>query len=194
MDNTSGNRKYMAILGISRELFWKYGFRKVTVEEICREAGTSKMTFYRFFPNKVELAKTVLNLFYEESMVKFREIINGNYSPSEKMRMMIEMKLEGANQISDEFIQDIYLGGTPEMTSFMEGRIKYFLNETLKDFERGKEEGWLRQDLNVPAFIYFSQQMTTFLNDKELKKFFKSTPDLIMELANLLVYGIIPNK
>ena len=49
--------KSLDILNTARQLFWKHGIRRVSVEEVCREAGVSKMTFYRSFPNKIELAK-----------------------------------------------------------------------------------------------------------------------------------------
>ena len=44
----------------ARELFWKHGIKRITVEEICSEAGISKMTFYRNFKNKVEIAERVV--------------------------------------------------------------------------------------------------------------------------------------
>ncbi|MBN1927463.1 MAG: helix-turn-helix transcriptional regulator, partial [Prolixibacteraceae bacterium] len=47
------------ILQSAKKLFWKYGIRKVSIDEICREAGVSRMTFYRLFKNKIELAKVV---------------------------------------------------------------------------------------------------------------------------------------
>ena len=75
MKDFRNNKKYMAIIQTSRELFWKYGFRRVTIDEICREAKTSKMTFYRFFPNKLELARTVFDMVADEGLRKFREIL-----------------------------------------------------------------------------------------------------------------------
>ncbi|MDH5400751.1 MAG: TetR/AcrR family transcriptional regulator, partial [Cyclobacteriaceae bacterium] len=60
MTDITQNRKYQAIFETAKELFWKYGIRRVTIEEICKEAGVSKMTFYKFFPNKVALANTIL--------------------------------------------------------------------------------------------------------------------------------------
>ena len=54
------NKKYKQIIATSKELFWKFGIKRVTVEEICSQAHVSKMTFYKFFPNKIELAKIIL--------------------------------------------------------------------------------------------------------------------------------------
>jgi AcrR family transcriptional regulator len=55
------SKKEVAILKAGREFFWKYGFRKVTVDEICKAAGVSKMTFYRYFKDKATLAKTIFD-------------------------------------------------------------------------------------------------------------------------------------
>ncbi len=59
MSNLENNEKYKDILETGQELFWKFGFRRVTIEEICKEAGISKMTFYKYFSNKMDLAITI---------------------------------------------------------------------------------------------------------------------------------------
>ena len=40
------NKKKQSIIKASRDLFMRYGIKRVTVEEICETAGVSKMTFY----------------------------------------------------------------------------------------------------------------------------------------------------
>jgi AcrR family transcriptional regulator len=32
----------------ARELFWKHGFKKVTIDEICKKANVSRKTYYTF--------------------------------------------------------------------------------------------------------------------------------------------------
>jgi len=49
---TTSNPKREQILTTGKELFWKFGFKRVTIEEICKEAGVSKMTYYKFFTTK----------------------------------------------------------------------------------------------------------------------------------------------
>lgn len=56
------NKKYKALLEAGKKLFCKHGFRRVTIDEICREAGASKMTFYKWFDNKTEFAKTIFQM------------------------------------------------------------------------------------------------------------------------------------
>ena len=38
----------------------------MTIEEICGEAKVSKMTLYKFFPNKIELAKVILKKVFDD--------------------------------------------------------------------------------------------------------------------------------
>ncbi|MCX6327776.1 MAG: TetR/AcrR family transcriptional regulator [Bacteroidia bacterium] len=194
MENFKNNKKYIAILNTSRELFWKHGVRRVTVEEICREAKTSKMTFYRFFPDKIELAKKVLDLFYEESLLNFRKIIRDDSSASVKMQKMIQMKLEGSNEISNEFIQDFLISANLGLTSYFEEKLKVIWAAGIKEFKLGQDEGWIRKDLNIEFLFFFSQKIIPVLNDKDLLNLFSSPQDLIVEVANLIIYGIAPKE
>ena len=42
----------------------------MTVEEVCREAAVSKMTFYKYFQNKVELVRTIRDNWVEEGSMR----------------------------------------------------------------------------------------------------------------------------
>lgn len=45
---------------VARELFYKQGIRATGVEELCRVAGTTKISLYRAFPSKDELVAAIL--------------------------------------------------------------------------------------------------------------------------------------
>lgn len=44
--------KQRELIETAAQLFFKHGFKRVTVEEICRTAKVSKVTFYRYFAAK----------------------------------------------------------------------------------------------------------------------------------------------
>jgi len=67
MDNMSHPKREL-VLKTGKELFWKFGFKRVTIEEVCKEAGISKMTFYKFFTNKIDLVKIIMNDILQESL------------------------------------------------------------------------------------------------------------------------------
>jgi AcrR family transcriptional regulator len=194
MEDFKNNKKYRAILHKARELFWKYGFRRVTIEEICREAKTSKMTFYRFFPNKPELARTVFDHEAEEGLQKFKKILKEDSTPSQKMEKMLKMKLEGTNDISNEFLKDFYNNPELGLSGYIEEKTRVIWAEILGLFKDGQKEGWIRKDMKVEFLFDFLQRSTTMITDKELLKLYDSPQDLIMDLANFFVYGISPRE
>jgi AcrR family transcriptional regulator len=65
------DQKLREILIAAKELFWKHGFKRVSIEEVCREANVSKMTFYKHFKNKIELIKYLLNFIFDISVKNY---------------------------------------------------------------------------------------------------------------------------
>ena len=47
-------QKHTRLFEAAEPLFVRYGYRKTTVEEICRSAGVSKRTFYDLFRDKAD--------------------------------------------------------------------------------------------------------------------------------------------
>ena len=186
----SSNPKRNQILLTGKELFWKFGFRRVTIEEICKEAGVSKMTFYKFVPNKMELAKTMLDNLFEESLTKIRKLQEEHESPDKTLRKILLLKAEGSREISEEFIKDLYANPEGELKSFMEEKTGIWFAEIIKVYEKGKEDGWVRKDLNVPFLMLFTQKILDIITEDEMLHYFDSSQALIMEITNLLVYGI----
>ncbi len=87
--------KYQAILKTAQTLFWKHGIKRVSVQEICKTAGTSKMTFYKFFDNKIALAKTILDLIYQKEWEEYIAIMEEDIPYPEKVKKTI---LAGSKQ------------------------------------------------------------------------------------------------
>jgi hypothetical protein len=192
MEGPEKNKKYISVLDASRKLFWKHGVRRVTIEEICREANVSKMTFYKFFPNKIELAKKVLDRYYDEGLVTFRNITRADTTAAEKFRQMIQMKIEASDEISHEFIQDLFVNNKEELFSYFETKLKFIYGEGVKEFKTGQEKGWIRKDLNVEFMFFYFQKTSAFLAGDEVLAKFSSPQEMIIEVSNLLIYGMTP--
>lgn len=191
---TTSNPKKIQILATGKELFWKFGFKRVTIEEICKAAGVSKMTFYKFFPNKIDLAKTILDNVFDESILKIRRISIEHESTDKTLRRLMQMKSEGSRDISEEFIKDLYANPDAGLKSYMEEKTNSMFAEITGIYEKGKEDGWIRKDLNIPFFMTFTRKLIPIYSDDEILHFFDSSQELIMEITNLFVYGVSPHK
>ena len=190
---TTSNPRRKQIIATGKELFWKFGFKKVSVEEICRSAGVSKMTFYKFFPNKLELARTILDEIFDESIQRVRRISDEHESTAKTLRKIMQMKSEGSRDISEEFIKDLYASPDTGLRTFMEEKTNSMFAEITRIYEKGKEDGWIRKDLNIPFFMTFTRKLIPIYSDDEILHFFESSQELIMEITNLFVYGVSPH-
>lgn len=186
------NKKYLSLHATGKELFWKHGFRRVSVEEICRKSGVSKMTFYKYFPNKFELAKTVFRNVVDEGMVQFNNLMEADIPVDEKMRKLILFKIENSNSLSKEFLQDFYLGAEPELGRFVEETTAGAWNELLEKYRTAQDRGIFRNDFKPEFLLKISYKLVEMLEDESLYKLYDTPQDMIMEFTNFMVYGISP--
>ena len=59
------------IINSARELFIKYGIKKVSMNEIAKNAGVTKKTVYSYFVNKADL----INYFIKDELNNMRHIV-----------------------------------------------------------------------------------------------------------------------
>ena len=190
-EKTSSQTK---IMDAGRELFWKHGFRRVSIDEICNCASISKMTFYRYFPNKADLAKAVYDRVLAEGYEKFRTIMNDDSSPEEKIHQFLLLKMEGTNELSQEFVTDFYSSKETGLKEYVQAKISEMWKDIIGDIRKAQQKGIFRKDFNPEMFYYTWQKFTDILEDKNIQKLYNNTQDMVMDLINLLTYGIAPHK
>lgn len=188
------SKKQLELLKVVRELFWKHGFKRVTIEEVCQKAGVSKMTFYRFYPNKIELAKAVYDEEVNKGVQKFKAILAEDIAPPEKIRKILFMKLEGANDVSQEFIKDFYSSPELGLKTYIEEKTKSLWNEMLNDFRQAQQDGLFRKDFKPEFLLNLSSHLTGMLFDEKLLQLYNTPQELIMEISNFCIYGIAPHE
>lgn len=187
--------KHKLLLEVGRTLFWKYGFKKVSIQEICNEAGISKMTYYRSFEDKIELAKAVFDKEVEKGITTFKQIIEDKTSsPAEKVKRIIAIKQEGVSGISKEFLKDFYGSDETGLKSYIEEKTRETWAKMVDDFKKAQKKGVFRKDMKPEFLIFLSMKVAELLNDQQLNALYKSPQDLLTELSNFFAYGVSANR
>ncbi|MFC2116332.1 TetR/AcrR family transcriptional regulator [Bacteroidota bacterium] len=188
------NQKLIHILETSRELFWKHGIKRVSIEEICQEASVSKMTFYKNFKNKNELVMEIINRIYDDAVKRYRDLMDQDIPFEQKVRESLLMKMEGIDRMSQEFFNDYYLHADPEMSAFVQEKVSENLGMIIGDYLEAQKKGEIRKDINPKFILYFMNQMMEMMKDEKLESFYKDPQEMIMELLNFFFYGIMPRN
>lgn len=188
------SEKYNDILSTGKELFWKHGIKRVSVEEICREAGVSKMTYYRFFSNKNDLAETILKNMFDENMEKYCELMDSDIPFEEKVKKQILLKFEGTKDFSPELVKDIFNNPGSELYNYWKSRADEALKLVMDYYSKAQKSGDIRKDIKPEFIIYFSNKMFEMISDENYMKMYESTQDAVMEMINMFFYGILPHE
>jgi len=106
-EKTKRKSKRQVILAAAEDLFTRFGAKRVSVEEICRAAGSSKMTFYRYFKDKTDLVKTIHDELVERSFTTFDEINARSIPFVEKIELMGLWKQQYMSKLDAGFFKEL---------------------------------------------------------------------------------------
>lgn len=188
------SNKAKQIVEKAKELFWKYGIKKVSIKEICKKSGVSKMTFYRSFDNKIDLAKTVLELQFQQSIIDYQTLMSQPISFKEKMEQNILLKQKGLDEISEEFIKDIMETQEKILLDTIEQYSQKSMQMVLDDFRQAQIDGAMRSDIKPEFIQYFLYKSREMIKDPYLLNLYENRKELTMEITRLFFHGIINNK
>jgi len=185
------NVKYQSILNAGKRLFWKYGIKKVTVEDICREAGISRMTFYKHFPNKVDLAVYILKQLFNEYYDYFNNLFTSDLAFEEQLKRIIKIKLEASKNMSMEIVRDIYQSDIPELVELMENQKQKSSSITLDFIMQGKNAGYIRKDLKNEFVLFQLNQILEMMKSDELFTLYDDTQIMTKNILDYFFNGIL---
>lgn len=166
--------------------------KRVSIEEICLEAGVSKMTFYKNFQNKTALALFILRKHYKDSMAEYRKIMDSNLSYPRKIEQGIELKLRNAQNLSQEFVNELYKNGDPEVMDFMHQMVKESLDAFMTDFKMYQQKGEIRGDVRPEFMLYMLNKMVDMTTDENFIRLFQNPSDMVRSISSFYFYGIMP--
>lgn len=186
------SKKYSAIVSTAKNLFWKHGFKRVSIEELCVHAKVSKMTFYKFFPNKVELAKTVFMKESEAGLKKFRSILHEAIPSTDKLKKIVQLKVEGFNDISNDFLQDFYEDDNEGLKNFVVEASRTAWLKLIDDIRDAQRQHIFTDAIKPELLVHLTQVMASLVTNKELLSCYNNPRELIGELTHMMAYGLTP--
>lgn len=188
------SKKLQQITETAHTLFMRHGIKRVTIEEICRTATVSKMTFYKYFDNKNDLAISVLDSIFTKAEKHYRNIMAQDGSFSEKVKDIIKLKLEASKDVSTEMLQDLWNNPVPEVANYMKKRTQLSLKLFLDDMIAAQNKGEIRQDINPHFILYFIGKMQEIATDEKIIHMYETVQDFTSEIINLFFYGILTRE
>ena len=176
------NVKKRRLIETGEALIIQYGIRRITVEEICRKAGVSKMTFYKHFKNKMELARYIWVKLVEEGFELLENINHMDIPFKEKIEKMLKWEKDLSLKLSIESIEDFF--HVDEVMDKMMASLFQFITESQK-------KGDIRPDIRPEFIVAVLDKIRELTEDEKLMRLYPHYSDYIMEIENFLWFGLI---
>lgn len=178
------NKKEEIIKG-ARELFYTYGYKKVTMDEIAKKSNVTKKTIYSYFKDKEELIKYFLYESIDNMKKNIDKIEKENISYREKIEKIIYklLKHKRDDEIIKKFAEEenIPVGTAKECMKILDNSIT---KEISKLLEKGVELGEIKKcDTPLASFLIYKMYAALMFEwDKPLG--IKEVTENIMNILN----------
>jgi AcrR family transcriptional regulator len=137
------------ILKGAEELFFKYGVRSVTMDDIARHLGMSKKTIYQSYKEKDEIVHKLMLAHIKNDECLFAENFDKAGNVVEEVFSMMRTITETFSRINPLLfyeLQKYYPQSWKLIKDFKEEFVQKMVEKSL---EKGKKDGYVRQDVNI---------------------------------------------
>lgn len=179
------------ILEHARKLFFRKGYRRVTVDEIASEMSISKKTIYKHFDSKKEILEMTFDLYKENITEDINRILeNQDLSFPEKLKKVLSsigVNLGGMNAILFKDIQE----HVPDLWE----RIRTYKYEAAylrfnRLIDEGRKYGYIKKEVNRAVVVALYASAIEYLLDPA---FIKNLPDELNHEIPSLAIDIFDN-
>jgi len=164
-----------SILKKSGEIFLKFGFKSVTMDDIANELGISKKTIYKYFKNKVDLVDQATEYMHDLMHTEVLKIYDMGYNA-------IEENFE-ANKVFKGFMQNSDDSPVYQLKKYYPETYKKIMAQEFclfkdclsNNVEKGIRDGLFRANINVEQIVKFYFSLIMSVHDSDLYTYSKNT-------------------
>jgi AcrR family transcriptional regulator len=182
-------KKLDQIYAAAFQLIIKYGFSKVSVNEIAQKARVSPATIYNYFGAKEQLYTKMLEYWLDKQLVEYERILYSRLSFPEKIKEIMLSEARNLKALSEGMNQTFDVEtDAMEMLKSSEDKLSSFY---LKLIAIGKQEGYIQTMYTAESIQRYFKM---FMNEVSrcLQHETQDTADSqIDQLLHMFFYGLI---
>ena len=185
------------IIKTAGELFFRLGIRSISIDDICRELGMSKKTFYVYFASKDELIEQMLvaNIRYMEDKMKellevkdFRQIV----------KLFIKRQETEKNDVRrvPQLVYDLKKYYPRQFLDFQTKCLELHQRYLEQFLEMGIAQGLVRANLNIKitAFLFAGLHNAAIRDFESIEARNHNMHQLGYTTMDILVRGILSEE
>ncbi|MDD2314117.1 MAG: TetR/AcrR family transcriptional regulator [Proteiniphilum sp.] len=181
------------IIAKAGDLFFQYGIKSVSMDEMAFSLGISKRTIYENFKDKEEILLSLLMDLRDKRRHVFDSLISNTPNVVEIFIKIIEIQ-QSAPICNAKFFEDIQKY-YPHANEFIENDVDKNKESLVKFLQNGIRQGYIREDLNVEVTAFLVEQSSSiYIRATSLEKPPFTFAELFYTMMINFVRGILTEK
>jgi len=174
---------------VARELFKEFGLKKTTVNDICNKALTSRVTFYKHFTDKNNIAQEIIQETIETYKAQFYKLLNSKFSYDELVINMISGKKRIITELGEKFVADAMTPNSP-LFSFLINKQHEHINIYNDFYNKLIEKKLINNRISFDVFMAIIDNFTNLLINPKITETYKTAGEKQEFIAQLIFYGL----
>ncbi len=137
------------ILQGAQELFFKYGIKSITMDDIAKHLAISKKTIYQYYADKDEVVETMMIQLMKTNKGEFQMIANESTNVVEEVFAMMKHMGNMFSQMNPNLFYDIQKYHPNSWQLFKEFKEEFIERMVEDSVKRGIVQGLVRSDINT---------------------------------------------
>lgn len=185
-------QKKQSIKSAARDLFFRFGFSKTSMEDIARQSGLAKPTLYYYYSSKQAIFNEVVIDEASRFMDKVEESLPPDMPADEKIILFFQLIYKGLKKYAAEMskVPDLMYDSSPHGKPIVEAINKSFAEKLRPLLLSGKEEDLFSfedLDVTVSAMVF----MTDFLNLEWMRQYPEKIRNRVVDrMIDILLNGL----
>jgi len=179
----------------AEELFMKYGFRSVSMDDIARHLGISKKTIYQHFADKDEVVATVAQSHMRRQHQQFEDIAKAAKNAVEEMAMFATNMKEHLRNINPALLFEMQKYHSKAWNEWLTFKHNVIRDSIVRSMKEGIADGYFRADLNIDILATMRLEQVQMAFDNTLfPRDAYSISEIQAQLFEHFVHGILTDK
>ncbi|RPD48843.1 TetR/AcrR family transcriptional regulator [Paracnuella aquatica] len=183
------------ILNKARDLFFNYGLKSVSMDDVAKEAGVSKKTIYQLVTDKAELVTKVACHLMQHHTEEMERCNKEAQNAVEEVALQTNISFAPLAAIRYSFFYDMEKFFPQAWQLLVRNRREHFLPNIIRNLKRGMQEGVYRPDLDLEMIPQIRlQQLQSALQPGAFPDLHNNQQLLLQRLTRFYLHGITSPK
>lgn len=176
--------------------FLRFGFSKVTMNEIAEELGMSKKTLYLYFPGKEELLAAVVTRLHEDTATEIETIVHRqDLDFKQKLRFALDSLSAYHGRMTPYFLADMEKHA-PDVckasNDIKRDRIRAIMTSLV---EQGIRDGIFRDDIDQELIVLiYAGALQHLLRPDTFNRLGLTVADIHKTIGSVIIEGIMKRE